>query len=140
MNLNFDRFYDSYQNKEIAYGEWENNTIVYASDPIDADEGIHFDDCTTFHANHQVGVYPVDMAQSHPCTCETKAKSYAVNSTYTAGKGITKTDNYKKYGYVDLSIYLEGWDSNIVNNNYGTDNGFSTVGHTFSVDLEFSIN
>ncbi len=140
LNLNFDRFYDSYHGKEIAYGEWETDPIVYSTSKVTVDEGIHYDDCTTFHANHQVGIYPVDMAQSHPCTCETKAKSYAVNSTYTAGKGITKTDNYKKYGYVDLSIYLEGWDSNIVNNNYGTDDGLSTLGHTFSVDLEFSIN
>lgn len=140
LNLNFDRFYDSYANKEIAYGEWETDPIVYASEKTDVDQGIHYDECTTFHANHPVGAYPIDMTQSHPCTCETKAKSSAIDSTYTPGKGITKTDAYKNYAYVDLSIYLEGWDSNIVNNNSGTDNGISTVGHTFSVELEFSIN
>lgn len=140
LNLNFDRFYDSYRGKEIAYGEWEEDPIVYSNTKVQDDEGIHYDDCTTFYANHQVGIYPIDLTQSHPCTCETRSRESAVNSTYTAGKGITKTDTIKKYGYVDLSIYLEGWDSNIVNDNFAIDNGKSTVGHTFSVDLEFSIN
>ena len=139
LNLNFDRFYDSYIGKEIAYGEWEAEP-VYAASPTDTDEGIHFDDCNTFNANHQVGIYPIDMSQSTPCKCETKARDFAVDSAYTAGKGITKTDATTKYAYVDLSIYLEGWDDNIVNDNYAIDNGKSTVGHSFSVDLEFSIN
>ena len=140
LNLNFDRFYDSYSGKEIAYGEWETDPIVYASEKVTVDEGIHYDDCTTFYANHQLGIYPIDMTQSHPCTCETKSRDAAINTAYTAGKGIAKTDTNKKYAYVDLSIYLEGWDYNIVNNNDGTDNGKSTVGHRFSVDLEFSID
>ena len=140
LNLNFDRFYDSYGGKEIGYGEWEDDQIVYSNTKVSVDEGIHYDECSTFYANHPVGSYPIDFTQSHPCTCETKAKTYAVDPTYTAGKGITKTDTYNHYAYVDLSIYLEGWDSNIVNNNDGTDNGNSTVGHTFSVELEFSIN
>ena len=145
LNLNLDRFYDSYRGNggnyyEIPYGEWETDPIVYTADPIDTDQGIHADQCTTFEANHQVGVYPIDMTQSAPRTCETKSRFAAVDNAYTEGKGIAKTNAYKNYAYVDLSIYLEGWDTNIVNNSKGTDDYKSTVDHTFSVDLEFSIN
>ena len=56
LNLNFDRFYDSYNGKEIAYGEWETDPIIYASEKITVDEGIHYDACTTFYANHQIGI------------------------------------------------------------------------------------
>lgn len=138
LNLDYDRFYDSSMLKEIAYGEWENEP-VYATEPVSIDEEIHYDDCTTFHANHQVGVYPIDMTQSHPSTCEVRSRDYAINASYTPGKGIVKTDTFTKYGYVDLSIYLEGWDSNIDNPNANEYGPKSALGHTFSVDLEFSL-
>jgi len=138
INLNFDRYYDYYNGKEIAYGEWENEP-VYSTEPVSEAGQIHYDDCTTFYANHQVGVYPIDMTQSHPATCEIKSRDSAINAAYTPGKGIVKTDNITKYGYVDLSIYLEGWDMNIVNTNSGEDGPKSALGHTFSVDLEFSL-
>ena len=80
------------------------------------------------------------MTRSHPCTCQTKAASAVIDSSYTEGKGIVKTAGDNKYGYVDLSIYLEGWDTNVVNNNSGINDGKSTDGHTFAFDLEFSIN
>jgi hypothetical protein len=147
LNLNLDRYYDSYtryperKRYEIPYGQWENNTVAYADDPIATDGILHGNACTTFRANHEKGVYPIDMTQSVPCTCETKAKSYAVDPSFTAGKGIVKTDAYKNYGYVDLSIYLEGWDTNIDNDSDGSlDSTKSTVGHTFSINLEFSIS
>ena len=139
LNLNLDRFYDSYRGYEIPYGQWA-NSVVYAADTVDSDEGIHADRCTTFYANHQVGIYPIDMTQSTPCTCETKSRFAAVDNAYTEGKGIAKTDANNNYAYVDMSIFLEGWDSNIVNNSKGTDDYKSTVGHTFTIDLEFSIN
>ena len=138
LNLNFDRFYDSFQGKEIAYGEWENEP-VYAAEPVSVDDEIHYDDCTTFTANHQIGKIPIDMSQSHPCTCEIKSRDIALDTAYTPGKGIAKTDTFTKYGYVDLSIYLEGWDSNIDNTNSGEDGPKSALGHTFQVDLEFSL-
>lgn len=140
LNLNFDRFYDSHNKREIPYGQWEEDPIVYAADPISVDTRIPNDECTTFYANHQVGIYPIDRTQSHPSTCQTKAASAVIDSAYTEGKGIVKTAGDNKYGYVDLSIYLEGWDSNVVNNNTGLDDGKSTDGHTFAFDLEFSIN
>jgi hypothetical protein len=138
LNLNFDRFYDSFKGKEIAYGEWENEP-VYASEPVSVDDNIHYDDCTTFYANHPIGSYPIDLTQSHPSTCEVRSRDYAIDTAYTPGKGIIKTDPDTKYGYVDLSIYLEGWDMNIVNTNSGEDGPKSALGHTFSVDLEFSL-
>ena len=145
LNLNADRFYDSYRDHqgnyyEIPYGQWVTDPIVYADNPTAADEGIHADECTTFYANHQKDVYPIDMSQSTPCTCETKSRFAAVDTAYTADKGIAKTNAYKNYAYVDFSIYLEGWDSNIVNNSKGTDDYKSTIDHPFSIDLEFSIN
>lgn len=145
LNLNLDRFYDSYRtrdgkNWEVPYGEWETDPIIYADDPVTVEGTLHADRCTTFTANHQKDVYPIDMTQSHPRTCETKSRFAAVDNAYTAGKGIAKTDAYKNYAYVDLSIYLEGWDDNIVNNSKGTDDYKSTVDHPFSIDLEFSIN
>ena len=147
LNLNLDRFYDSYMDYntrkryEVPYGQWENDSVVYADNPIAASGVLHGDYCTTFNANHEEGVYPIDMTQSHPLTCETKSKSYAIDPSYTAGNGIVKTDAYKNYGYVDLSIFLEGWDTNIDNDRDSRmDSVRSTVGHTFSIDLEFSIS
>jgi hypothetical protein len=138
LNIGFDPFYDydHFTNKEIPYGEWD-GPVVYEANPVAADGILTIDECSTFYANHKKDVYRIDLNQSHPCVCETLARSAAVNPSLQAGNGLTRTNTYNHYGYVDLSIYLEGWDENIVNSRSREG---STDGHRFSIELQFSIN
>ena len=140
LNLNFDPFYDydDYSKKEVAYGEWD-GPVVYETDPVATDGTLQIEECTTFLANHKKGVYRLDQDNSHACECETLARSAAVNTSLQEGNGLTRTNTYNHYGYVDLSIYLEGWDQNIVNSVAGN-RELSTDGHRFSIELQFSIN
>ena len=141
LNLNFDPYYDynDYTKEEVAYGEWT-NTVTYESEATSTPGTLQVDECTTFIANHKVGVKQIS-SDSHAATCQTYSKNKAINPAKTegAGKNIAITDCYKNYGYVDLSIYLEGWDDNIVNSVAGN-RDLSTDGHAFSIQLEFSIN
>ena len=149
LNLNFDPYYDFDQTtkREVPYGEWEAGQGYVSSENPDLDSAaFQIDECTTFLANHKPGCYQIEGT---PATCETFRADKAINAQLTenAGKNIAKTDcafvdangNTNYYGYVDLSIYLEGWDHNIVNSVAGN-KSLSTDGHTFSVRLEFSIN
>ena len=143
LNLSFDPYYDydEYTKLEIPYGEWD--SVSYASEvngDLDPTTALHAEECTTFLSNHKPGMKTISSS-SVPSKCQTFNRDKAVNSQLTenAGKNIAKTDCLYNYGYVDLSIYLEGWDRNIVNSVTGNKD-MSTEGHTFSVQLEFSIN
>jgi hypothetical protein len=142
LNLDFDPYYDYVERtkQEVAYGEWD-EPIVYKDTPT-ADNGqlmLTIDECSTFEANNKIGNYQIDRTQSHPSVCHTLSRDSAINVNKQVGKGITTTSNYKNYGYVDLSIYLEGWDRNIVNSII-EEEAKSTFGHEFSIELGFSIN
>lgn len=140
LNLQPDIYYDYIQDskKQIPYGQWENDTVVYKSEKTAAvdpenDDRISYDECTTFLANNLPGGYEIDFDQSTPCTCETCPKGSAVETSFDqeTGTGICVTNCDNNYAYVDLSIYLEGWDENIIN---------LTAGREFSVELQFSID
>ena len=144
LNLNFDPYYDYNErtNLEVPYGEWL-DAVSYESEPtgaLDPSLALEIDRCTTFLANHKPGVKQI-ASSVRPAKCQTYSRDKAVNSQLTenAGKNIAKTDCLYNYGYVDLSIYLEGWDRNVVNSVAGNKD-MSTDGHAFSVKLEFSIN
>ena len=148
LNLNFDPYYDFDERtqKEVPYGEWENGLTHSTLENPDLNEStaLKIHECTTFLANHKPGCYQIEGI---PSTCQTYKADKAICPQLTSGKNIAKTDcefvdangNTNYYGYVDLSIYLEGWDHNIVNS-VADNRALSTDGHTFSVRLEFSIN
>jgi hypothetical protein len=130
LNLQPDIYYDYdvFTRKQVAYGEWEN--LVYESTVCRTEPTISYDDCTTFDANSVKGGLAIDMSQSKPSVCQTLAASDAIEKNYETGHGITTTRLEDCYAYVDLSIYLEGWDKNIIN---------LTAGREFHVDLQFSL-
>lgn len=130
LNLQPDIYFD-YEldtKKQIAYGQFEGD-VVWKSEKTETPPTLAYADCTTFDANNFEDGYEIDFGEdkTKPSTCQTKRSQ--VNAAHDAGKGIIKTGE-DKYAFLDLSIYLEGWDENIVN---------YTAGRTFSVDLEFSI-
>jgi hypothetical protein len=130
LNLQHDIYYDYdfFSKNQVAYGEWETlrrENEVYTGDPT-----LSFEKCTTFEANDLKGGKRIDMEYSKPSVCQTLAASDAIETNYETGHGITTTRLEDCYAYVDLSIYLEGWDKNIIN---------LTAGRDFKVDLQFSL-
>ena len=129
-------FYSS-DKKQIAYGQWDElkyNTDLTPDRPGENDEDnrLTFDKCTTFLANDYPGGRAIDMDKSTPSKCEIKGKSAAVATDLedVNANAITTCGSYQYYGFVDLSIYLEGWDPNVIN---------ASSGRQFKVDLQFSI-
>jgi hypothetical protein len=122
--------YDYWTKKQIAYGEWETKT--YFNTAVTADPTLSYSECDTFHANDLKGSIAIDMDHSTPSVCQTLGKTDIVvpEDEIDTGTPLAITDSFRNYGYVDLSIYLEGWDHNIIN---------LTVGRTFSVDLGFHL-
>lgn len=112
---------------EVAYGEF-NGDPVYEEDVYDSstETQISNDQITTFKANHFNGVHV--LKNEHIRTCETKSNVFV--DPLLRGDSIITTDD-DGVGYVDLSIYLEGWDQNVVD---------SAATHQFSIDLEFEID
>ena len=137
LNLDHNDTYDYYNDPlhasrdyEIPYGEWAVGPVWKTTATGTTASPKTLDECTTFDANHKKDTYAIDFEQSQPAVCQTKKASAGINSTLQEA-GIIKTSSYGNIGYVDLSIYLEGWDHSIIN---------TTTGHTFAVDLTFSIN
>lgn len=136
LNLQPDIYYDFVDStkKQIPYGQFEGE-YIYKETATAVEPSIRYEDCSTFKANDLKYGYELDFSEgkTKPSVCQTTRsmvnplhKDDAANGYYP----IAKTDAYKNIGYLDLSIYLEGWDENIVN---------YTAGRTFNVELEFSI-
>lgn len=136
LNIQKDNYYDYdlTTKKEIAYGYFE-NTVVYKDTPT-TEAIVNFDDCDTFNAGHLPGGKQIDYSLTTRSICEIN-KSIVNEKRKVVGevgadvndRAIVTTDT-NKIGFVDLSIYVEGWDKNVTNESAGRD---------FSVELEFSI-
>ena len=136
LNIQRDNYYDYdlTTKQEIAYGYFENN-IVYKDTPTD-ETIVDYDDCDTFNAGHLPGGKQIDYTQTTRSICEIsksvvneKRKVAGEDGADVGAKAIVTTDT-NKIGFIDLSIYVEGWDKNITN---------ESAGREFSVELEFSI-
>ena len=131
LNLQPDIYYDYVEStkEQILYGQFEE----YYYKETTEEPTLSFDECSTFTANSLKGGKEIDKDTSKPSVCETEKtyvnpqhKDDAANGFYN----IAKTDGYNNVGFLDLSIYLEGWDENIIN---------LTTDRTFNVEIEFSI-
>lgn len=138
LNLQPDVYYDYVDEtkKQIPYGQFENG-ICWKEASTTAEPNLTYEKCSTFKANNLKGGYELNLGtglgQTIPSVCKTSKTIVNPNHVIDADQGlrnITATDGYNNVGFVDLSIYLEGWDENIVN---------YTAGRTFSVEMEFSI-
>lgn len=127
LNIDYDIYedYDQTENGvyEKAYGQFDGDPQYVG--PCQDDPVIPYNNCTTFEANHKKGAYMVSDANAR--TCQTRSNS--IVNPYQSGDAIITT-NADAIGFLDLSIYLEGWDHGVIDQN---------LNHTFAVSLEFSI-
>ncbi|MCQ2087257.1 MAG: hypothetical protein MJZ37_04195 [Bacilli bacterium] len=129
LNLNKDIYYDykydvsTGKYEEIAYGEFQGDTHKEATES--ADPTVELDDCTTFKANHLKGVKLVD--ETHAKKCETRKSAVSTDNAFVTTEAV---DGHNAAAFVDLSIYLEGWDKQVVD---------QTQHNDFSISLEFMV-
>ncbi len=145
-----DSYYDfnSYTNKEIVYGEYEDeNKLVYDS-PLeeDSDLAIPGARATCFNAKHKAGVYRFNYNKSVE-----NGLSFKKEKTYTLEELSLKDDqgNYdptttyplaklkeNEATRVVVTIYLEGWDLDVTeaigNGAFSLALGFTGLGTQFS--------
>ena len=125
LDLNGDGFYDC---KEISGIDYEKiygqiSESSYKADPESEDGLIPEEARNSFVANHRAGTYAIEK-----CTPET-AEFEGFYGFRNRRKCVTTTNpNTNNYAYLDLSIYVEGWDLNVIN---------SQIGMEFSIELVF---
>ena len=129
-------FKHQFNKEEIAYGFFENQVVYKNADIPQGTAILDYEDCTTFTANKLADGKEIDYNYTAASLCKIeksivneKRKVAGEAGADADGKAIVTTDT-NNIGFVDLSIYVEGWDTNVIN---------ESAGRQFSVDLEFSI-
>ena len=149
LDLVGDGLYDRDPNdKEYCYGQFE-NTPTYAStgydgpNTLDNVNGVDDETTgTTFLAKHNPGVYVPDLdaavpkVQTHAGVGKVKPStqpdgSFYVDTVNGNGIPVATTSNTSKIGYATLTIFAEGWDHSIINQN---------AGYSFNLGLKFEID
>ena len=148
LDLNVDGAYDALDGKEIMYGDYTNEPVVTGTATADN----HFDDPTvfddvnqthqtkksTFVAEHQKGMQYYDTAAV--TNCAPKLAQYETLNTIkpvdtdgylSGGTPLTRTGAVDGLARLDVTIYLEGWDHVVID---------EEIGHSFNLGLRFQIN
>lgn len=125
LNLNNDIYIDYKDGKEFVYGEYE--SIVYSNQVYSGTNTVNANNVTTFNANHKNGVYTVDMEKSVFKT----ANYLGTESVISQNKVLAITDEESGLAKLNLTIYLEGWDDAVIDQNIGT---------MFSLNLNFGVD
>ena len=128
LDLDGDGFYDSKfigaEQYECIYGELKEEPI-YNAMPESDDTIVYPDQRTTFNAGHRAGVYSLEQYEPEEAEFE---GFYDFRNKH---KSVTTTNSLtNNLAYLDLSIYVEGWDTNVVD---------SEIGLPFSMDLKFEV-
>ena len=113
LDTDLDGYYDSYDGKEVIYGEVNNanDTALYYQSVTINDEGpSNTNSC--FEANHRSGVRPLDLEASRANGMEiVEEHSLSLDQledfTFTLQADVSKK--------IVLSLYIEGWDRDSVN-------------------------
>lgn len=129
--------YDAETKQQIPFGQFDSD-VYYKSYKTSQPQTKNIEDCTTFDADNLKGGYEIDFGEGKTVKSTCQSLPSIVNSTLLVDEAnglhaLTKTAsgaNKDRIGFVDLSIYLEGWDKNVINR---------TAGRDFSVKLEFAI-
>ncbi len=113
LDNDLDGYYDSYDGKEVIYGEVNNasdTTLVYQSATIDDVGPSNTNSC--FEANHKQGVQSLDLEVSKLNGVEI-AEEHSLSLDQLEDFTFTlQADVSKK---IVLSLYIEGWDRDSVN-------------------------
>ena len=140
--------YDIRTHQEYIYGEYSGSPLyndeIYGVDedhaPLDnINDTPYTDSPSSFLAKHDYYSYCVDTDSVNFKKAEYHSfgrvkPSVDSNGNYyagTTGIPVARTSSEDSIGYLNLTIYLEGWDHSIINQAYG---------HSFNLGLEFQIN
>ena len=139
------------QNKEYAYGEFVNE-VQYATTgwPDDAEHNVpqnvngvsDTSEETTFYAKHKPGILVPNISAAVPKVQEHYGLGRVQPSVDEAGRFFVDTENGNgipvatttsgsKIGYSTLTIFVEGWDHSVINQN---------ANYPFSLNLKFEID
>ena len=139
---------DTVTNKEYCYGQFVNTPTYAASGYAGPDELVNVNGvedeatATTFLAKHKPGALVPDIetaeprVQTHASLGRVKPSVYPNGQFYTdpdAHNGIVagRTSATSKIAYTTLTIFAEGWDHAIIDQN---------AGYQFNLGLKFEIN
>lgn len=112
LDLNGDGFYDANYfdtvGYEFVYGQVKESS--YKAEPENDDTIIYPDERNAFNAGHRAGIYALE-------TCVPEVAEYeGIYEFKNKHKHVTTTDPLMdNLAYLDLSIYVEGWDLKVVN-------------------------
>lgn len=131
LDLDVDGYYDTYGggdflDYEIGYGQYVSG-VYHKLNPVEADSDIPDEELTTFYAKHKEGTVAIDDNYSQPEVCEYEGTASYLNKTIALAYPQASKNNY---AFLDVNIFLEGWDPSIINAN---------VGALFSLDLSFEV-
>ncbi|MBR0294309.1 MAG: hypothetical protein IJQ67_00125 [Bacilli bacterium] len=145
-----DDYYDTDHGEEIVYGDYDGSLvtthIVSDSDFEDINgTGNTSSEATTFYAKHEKNMDVYDYSYSdfiagiRPRYAEYKGVNdiYPIDDRGSLSGGIpacvtaTDEDNSKRNAYLDLTIWLEGWDHVVID---------EEIDHAFNLNLKFQIN
>ncbi len=127
LDLNGDGFYDvdyfGNNDHERIYGQVKESH--YKNSPETDDTIIFPDQRTSFHAGHKAGTYALES-----CIPET-ADYEGMYGFRNKRKSVTTTNSLTdNLAYLDLSIFVEGWDLSVID---------SEIGLPFSMELKFEV-
>ena len=133
---------DSYTNRrEVVYGTYE-GSLEYSSAARTSDSGYDNVNGTTnegsFYAKHRAGNYQLmnfsslELGRSYYYGMSGMRPTVNEETgAFSGGQPVTITGNDTKLGYLNLYIYLEGWDHATVDNAIGSQ---FNLGLTFEID------
>ena len=135
LNLDKNDYYDTWIDTstndkkvcEYPYGEFVDDHYEYYSTPVASSGTLPHDEVTTFIANHQEGTYALNLEKSIPETSDYLGMNNFLNHRIS----LSTTNGIKNYGFLNLLIYLEGWDESMVN---------AEKDNEFSMDFTFDIS
>ena len=147
LDLDGDGYYDhgrddSYtQRKEVVYGTYTGDLSYSASTRSDDSDLDNVNGTTnegSFYARHQKGNYQLmnfadlELGRSYYYGMSGMRPVVDENTgAFSGGQPVTITDNDSKLGFLNLYIYLEGWDHATVDNAIGSQ---FNLGLTFEID------
>lgn len=115
LDMNLDGYYDSRDDKEILYGEYDVNALKYVA-PLNESTPMELSERTTFNAHHPSGVQLVDMDVDYKIAKENSVPldslKYYEEDPLKASRPIVSLKANEKKRLV-VSLYVEGWDKDM---------------------------
>ena len=134
LDLDINGYYDYWTDPdtdkecEFPYGEFVGGTYEYVTTPLEEDYGgVIRENIDTFTSNYKKGTYQIDWEKTEAEKAEFEGMSNFMNHRYA----LATTGGVHNYAYLNMIIFLEGWDTSVIN---------TELGHEFSMDLSFEMD